>query len=111
MAARINIDPDLLVNTYQRTRSLRSTGRELGLGHMVVRNHLTRLGIPLIENKTPNDESLSPTSKVYLRPSQIERTDALAQEAGLGRHEMARQIYGMGLDAYEKQQAKKAAKK
>lgn len=108
MAARIKIDPDLLVSTYRRTGSLRSTGRELGLGHMVVRNHLTRLGIPLIENKTPNDESLSPTSKVYLRPSQIERTDALAQDAGLGRHECARMIYGIGLDAYEARQKPKS---
>jgi hypothetical protein len=104
MAARIKIDPTLLIETYRRTGSLRSTGRELGLGHMVVRKHLTDLGVPLIENKTPNDESLSPTSKVYLRPSQIERTDEFAQDAGLGRHEMARQIYGMGLDAYTKQQ-------
>ncbi len=103
MAPRQKIDPDLLIATYNRTRSLRSTGRELGIGHMSVRAHLEKLGVPLMESRIPSEESLSPTSKVYLRPSQIEHTDQLAAKAGIGRHEMARQIYTLGIETYEQQ--------
>lgn len=101
MVKRIEIDPEILLETYNRTGSLRSTGRELGLGHMVVKAALIRLGVEPSDRRFPAEEAMSPTSRIYLKPNTIERLDILAQKAGLGRHEYGRLLVERALKLNE----------
>jgi hypothetical protein len=83
---------------YNRLQSLRAAGKELGLGHMVVRNRLVKGGYELTK-RDPSMQALNPRDKAYLRPSQIEKIDMLAGEEGRTRHEMARILVDEALEA------------
>jgi hypothetical protein len=83
---------------YSRHQSLRAAGKELGMGHMAIRNRLVKAGYEL-QKRDPSLEALNPRDKAYLRPSQIERIDLLAAEEGRTRHEMARILMDEALEA------------
>jgi len=101
MVARLKIDTEVLLETYERTGSLRATGRELNMGHMVIRGHLVRLGINPEEKRLPAEEAMSPTSRIYLKPSAIAAIDELAQGIGIGRHEFGRLLVDAALKMHK----------
>jgi hypothetical protein len=89
---------DEIWECYSRLQSLRGAGKELGMGHMAIRNRLSKAGYEL-QKRDPSMEALNPRDKAYLRPSQIEKIDMLAAEEGRTRHEMARILMDEALDA------------
>ena len=102
MVAKVQVDPAVLLEVYERTGSLRSAGRELGLGHMVVKAALLRMGVDPRDRRMPAEEAMSPTSRIYLKPAAIEQIDILAQKAGLGRHEYGRILMDRALELHAK---------
>lgn len=92
---------DEIWECYSRLRSLRATGKELGMGHMAVRNRLLKAGYQL-QKRDQSLEALNPRDKAYLRPSQVEKIDQLAAEEGRTRHEMARILMDEALDARDR---------
>jgi len=91
---------DEIWECYSRLQSLRAAGKELGMGHMTIRDRLAKAGYEL-QKRDPSHEALNPRDKAYLRPSQIERIDMLAGEEGRTRHEMARILMDEALEARE----------
>jgi hypothetical protein len=92
---------DEIWECYSRLQSLRAAGKELGLGHMAVRNRLIKAGYELQKRDT-SLEALNPRDKAYLRPSQIEKIDMLAAEEGRTRHDMARILMDEALEGRDR---------
>ena len=94
MVAKLDLDPEVLWEAYNRCGNLRKAGKELGIGHMLLKSHLVRAGYTVERKET--GQSMHPKFKIYIRPEQFEALDQLAAERASegiqNRHDMARRL-------------------